>query len=272
MQRKSTCAVLLGLSLLSGCENTDGMNKQEIGTGLGLAVGTTVGILLGGDAGGKLLGAVLGATLGGVIGNQFGRLLDEQDMAAIEKETTEALEKAEDGETVTWNNPESGASAKVTPKDTRTVEKKVVVIRETKVAPTPALELIGKPYGGLQDANVRAAPTADAEVVASIGEGEVINAVGKVDGSNWYLIARVGRSIGYVHGSLIEPSTKVAQAQLRQEPVDLDAMEPDDDVVIDTVSVQTQCRTLEFEVTAGDGQTEDQSFEACKAADGAWEI
>lgn len=70
----------------------------------------------------------------------------------------------------------------------------------------------------------------------------------------------------------IEPSTTtVADVKLR-EPIDLDEIKLDDDVTVDTVAVQTECRTMDLQVTAGDGQSEDRSFEACKTADGAWEI
>src|SRR3546814_8310334 len=41
-----------------------------------------------------------------------------------------------------------------------------------------------------QDANVRAAPTTDADIVAGVGQDESFNAVGKIEGSDWYLIAR----------------------------------------------------------------------------------
>jgi predicted homoserine dehydrogenase-like protein len=132
--------------------------------------------------------------------------------------------------------------------------------------------LIGKPYQARQDANVWAAPTTDARVVAGLRTGETIDAVGKVEGRDWYMIARNGRSIGYVSGGVIGPARVAAQTQLRNEPVDLDAIELDEGVVVDTVSAHTECRTLDLKVAAGDSEQEETSFEACKAADGAWEL
>jgi surface antigen len=38
------------------------------------------------------------------------------------------------------------------------------------------------------------------------------------------------------------------------------------------VAAETECRVLEYRINTGDGQSETSSFEACKAADGAWEL
>lgn len=269
ISRAGIAVVTIGL--LVGCGGTDNATKRQIGTVGGAVVGGVAGALFG-EGTGRIATAAIGAAAGGLLGNLIGGVLDEQDQAAVNQEAAAALENADDGESVEWSNPDTGASATLTPKETQVVEKHVVVVRDRKVVETPTLELIGKPYQAKSAANVRAAPSADAEVLAGVQEHERFNVVGKVEDGSWYLISRDGRSIGYVHGNLIEPSTQVVQTQLRQEPVDLDAMELNEDVVADTVSAQTQCRTLDLEVAAEGGQQEQTTFEACKAADGAWEL
>jgi surface antigen len=199
-------AFLMIGTTLTGCESTDGLNKEQMGTGLGTAVGGAVGSLFG-EGSSNVVTVALGTTVGGVLGNQIGRKLDQRDKAAIEQETARALEEADDGETVVWNNPESGASAEMTPRATRTVEKQVAVVRSAEVAPPPTLELIGKPYQARQDANVRAAPTKDAQVVAGLRRGETINAVGRVEGRDWYMVARDAASATSAAASLhLRPS------------------------------------------------------------------
>ena len=46
----------------------------------------------------------------------------------------------------------------------------------------------------------------------------------------------------------------------------------DDDFVIETAAATTQCRKLDYTLATKDGQTESDSFQACKDADGSWEI
>ncbi|MBV8938980.1 MAG: glycine zipper 2TM domain-containing protein [Alphaproteobacteria bacterium] len=85
----------------SGVMNGGGLNKQDVGTGLG-AVG---GALLGSQIGrghGQIVGAVGGALLGGLLGNQIGKSLDNADMAAYNATSQRALETAQPGQAMPW--------------------------------------------------------------------------------------------------------------------------------------------------------------------------
>lgn len=271
MRHLKATSTLVSIGLLVSCQTMDemGISKQQAGTGAGAVVGGILGGLLGGDN--KVFGALAGAAIGGLIGNQFGKFLDERDRVAIQQETAKALEQVSDGEKVNWANAESGASAVITPRETKTVKKEVAIIRDENIQTPPALELIGKSYIVVTNANVRAAPTTASEVASNLEVDEQVNVVGKVEDKNWYLVSRNQKSIGYIYGDLIELRQVAIEPRLRQV-AELDDIEIDAGAVRETVNVTTECRQLDYEIAAGNGQTQQDSFEACKATDGAWEL
>lgn len=271
MNRLGVYAGIVTVGLAGGCESMDGASKQQVGTVAGAMLGGVAGSFFGDDAG-KLVAIAIGAGIGGFIGNRIGNALDEADREAITKQTSKALEDADDGETVAWQNPDSGASARITPRDSRVVEKEVAVVRAANVAPPPTLELIGRAYRARADLDVRVAPSLDAQVLAALQQGQQFNAVGKVEGGDWYLVSRSGRSIGYVEGDLVEPTPVAKEQQLRDQPIDLDSIELEEGEVAETVTARTECRTLDLEIVAAEGERDESTFEACKAADGAWEL
>ena len=100
------------LASVSGCESG---REKEIA---GLAIGATIGGLLGSQIGGgtgQLVATSAGVFLGGFLGQQIGRQLDEKDRLQAEAAAQRAMETSRTGETVTWNNPDSGNSGSVTP-------------------------------------------------------------------------------------------------------------------------------------------------------------
>lgn len=87
-----------------------GCDLQAIGAVLGGAVGAVIGSRVG-DGDGRAVATVIGAVLGAVIGAQVGRAMDEEDRACV----GHALELADDGRPVYWENTHSGARYTVTP-------------------------------------------------------------------------------------------------------------------------------------------------------------
>ncbi|MBO6518405.1 MAG: hypothetical protein JJ900_16090 [Rhodospirillales bacterium] len=77
-----------------------------IGTILGAVVGTQVG-----KGKGKAAAVIGGGLLGFILGGEIGKSMD----AADEAQTQKALERARTGQTITWSNPNSGATYNVTP-------------------------------------------------------------------------------------------------------------------------------------------------------------
>lgn len=90
-------------------------NRQLLGSVLGAATGAAVGSQIGSGTGNKV--AIVGGTiLGFLVGGSVGRSMDEVDQNCV----GQALERAETGQTIAWNNAGTGGDFQVTP--TRTYQ------------------------------------------------------------------------------------------------------------------------------------------------------
>jgi len=101
-------------------------------------------------------------------------------------------------------------------------------------AATPELDVLDAPYVALKNANVRERPDVKSPRVTTLSKGSEITALGKVRDKNWYLVARDGKELGYVFGTLLgepeaEPETRVAAAL---EPKATKALENKDAVAV----------------------------------------
>ena len=85
-------------------------NRKEIGTVLGAVAGGAIGSQVG-DGDGRTVAIIVGTALGALIGREIGRDLDDADRACI----GHALELAEIGRPVHWNNERSGVDYLLTP-------------------------------------------------------------------------------------------------------------------------------------------------------------
>jgi surface antigen len=124
---RSTAAALGLAILVSGCAapgagpydtgyGTGGginANKQTAGTVLGGVVGGLAGSRFGGGAG-KLISVGVGTLLGAALGNMAGQSLDRADQTYAQRAEQQAY-GAPVGQTIRWNNPESGNSGAYTP-------------------------------------------------------------------------------------------------------------------------------------------------------------
>lgn len=99
---------------VSGCESLQGAGSKER---IGAATGAVLGGILGSKVGkgnGKLWATGIGVLLGTLVGSEAGRSLDKADMVYAQRANNDA-HTAPMGETISWNNPESGNSGSVTP-------------------------------------------------------------------------------------------------------------------------------------------------------------
>lgn len=113
---KKTALVLTMVSViaLGACESTQGRgNKELVGAGSGAVIGGILGSKVGGGNG-QLWATGAGVLVGALLGSSIGRSLDKADLAYANKANQQAY-SAPIGETITWNNPESGNSGSVTP-------------------------------------------------------------------------------------------------------------------------------------------------------------
>jgi surface antigen len=113
MKFKGMIAALLMVFAVSACENSDYGTKQTVGAVLGAAGGGLLGSQFGSGRG-QLAATAAGAVLGGLLGSEVGRSLDETDRLRAQQAYTQAS-SAPVGETIRWNNPDSGNYGYVTP-------------------------------------------------------------------------------------------------------------------------------------------------------------
>ncbi len=101
--------VIASLVTLTACNPT----KQDVGTLIGTGAGAYAGSQIGNGTG-QLAAVAIGALLGGYIGGNIGQNMDDLDRYR----TNSTLETSPTGNTVAWNNPDSGIDYKVTPTNT----------------------------------------------------------------------------------------------------------------------------------------------------------
>lgn len=99
---------------LAGCQTLDSMGtKQAVGTGGGAILGGLAGAQVG-KGRGQLWATGAGALLGALLGSEIGGSLDRADRMYA-GEATERAYTAPVGQTIRWNNPQSGNYGTITP-------------------------------------------------------------------------------------------------------------------------------------------------------------
>lgn len=212
VMRLSTILIVFVLVLtvsLSGCTAT----KQAQGTAIGTVLGGAAGALFGRGSG-KIVAVIAGAAIGGMIGNQFGAMLDDEDKKALQAQSSAVLQR-QDGDSSTWSSTHSEASAVIVPTNTRVENREVTIVRDASVAPAPQMDIISALYDVKRETPVRLAPSEGAEVTTTLSTKTSVWAVGKVRGTNWIMVARKGKSIGYVQ----EADIALRKAVKKAEPV-----------------------------------------------------
>lgn len=204
------------------------------------------------------------------IARQVGDDLSEEDAAAISRAVAKALERSPAGRKVTWQNSKTGASATLTPGDTSLEKRKIKAAMRKGVVVTPNMVLIARGYQAARNANLRAGPGTGYKVVGGLAKGERLSALGAVGKGDWILVALDGEVVGYVYAPLVAPDPK-ARAELREAG---SGAEPRSgkNLVVETLTVSTSCRTMDYTVRTAQGDPTQDAFQACKASDGAWEI
>jgi len=110
---KRIVVVMMAVAVLGACAQRGIGQKQGVGTLVGAGVGALAGSQIGGGKG-KLAAVAIGALLGGYAGNEIGKSLDRADKLAANQAAQQA-QTAPIGQTINWNNPQSGNSGTVTP-------------------------------------------------------------------------------------------------------------------------------------------------------------
>ncbi|MGE5547886.1 MAG: RT0821/Lpp0805 family surface protein [Solirubrobacterales bacterium] len=103
--------VTLAAALLAGCANDTGP-KQTGGAVLGGIGGAVAGAQFG-KGKGQLAATALGTLIGAVVGSEVGKSLDKADQAYAAR-AEERAHTAPIGQSISWNNPDSGHSGTYT--------------------------------------------------------------------------------------------------------------------------------------------------------------
>jgi len=114
MKKFALMMMAVALFGMTACETLEGRGDKEL---VGGASGAVIGGILGshvGDGSGQRWATGAGVLLGALLGSEVGRSLDKADMAYAQKANSQA-HVAPVGETITWNNPDSGNYGSVTP-------------------------------------------------------------------------------------------------------------------------------------------------------------
>ena len=108
-------AVLMVGVVVSGCATDQhrAQPKQSMGTVVGAGLGALAGSQMGRGKG-QMVAVAMGTLAGAMIGNSIGESLDRADRAYARQAQAEA-HAAPIGQTIAWNNPDSGHAGEVTP-------------------------------------------------------------------------------------------------------------------------------------------------------------
>jgi surface antigen len=111
MKIKTVIAAMMIALLSASCAGQG--EKQTLGTLGGAALGGLLGSQFGSGSG-QLVATGAGVFIGALIGSEIGRSMDEVDRMKANQAINTA-HSAPVGETIAWNNPDSGHSGTVTP-------------------------------------------------------------------------------------------------------------------------------------------------------------
>ena len=252
------CAVaLVAMLALGGCQAGDADN-ETLGTLLGSVSGAVLGAQVGSGVS-RVVASAVGAVGGALVGREIARWLNQRDQEQVAASTQEAIQT---GESQTWSNPESGASGSVTARDAgqRSGATSVQVQRD-RVDEIPPLDMIGASYVATSSVNVRGGPGTDFRRVGGLAEGERVHVVGRVQKSDWLLIAQGGGAAnGFVSQGLLRPAPA--------ETIMVAAPAASAGVTTTTVEATRQCREVEQTIVLADGRQEREAYTVCMGPNG----
>lgn len=114
MKKIAMVAMVAATISLGACQTLDGRgNKELVGGASGAVLGGLLGSQVGGGSG-QVWAAGAGVLLGALLGSEIGASLDNADRAAMGNASARA-HSAPVGESISWNNPNSGNYGTVTP-------------------------------------------------------------------------------------------------------------------------------------------------------------
>ena len=225
---------------LSNVFNCDRAGSQQTP---GALIGGALGGLAGaGVAKNDALGGILGAVVGAAAGSYIGCNLGGQDRASLEDATLQALNE---GRNTTWNNPRTGASARINVMADTTASggssyggssygggayaprygDRIAgnqLRLGTRVTNAAGFETVAPRQVALAQTLIRLSPSTRAPSNGSVSRGEELEVMAKVQGQPWLLVGRNGVGAGYIPQSSARPiaeSVTTASAYGQTQPI-----------------------------------------------------
>lgn len=229
MSKKTLLAAFVASAMIftSGCAN-----KAQTGTFLGAGIGGMACNMLAknGTNASRMLATAGCAAIGGYIGNKIGSMLDERDQLALTQQREMVLASSAPGAKYNWKSDHSGATATIETTREFKQTKPVQIKRVAAVQPAPAnMKLLQAPYVTMKSANVRSAPTTQADKVGGMAPGTEFTAIGQT--GDWILVGRKGVNVGYIHQGLVTAKNtmpaKKATAVAKTNLDNLDVSKPE---------------------------------------------
>lgn len=222
------------LNSIFGC-NAPG-SKQIIGAAGGGVVGGAIGNRVAGK-GNRKIGTVVGATVGAAAGSALGCKLQRDDQRRAEEAATRA---AQTDQSQSWKNTQTGASGSA--EVIQPEEHLNGLTLAPTVMPASAYTGGGGYYVTTANANIRALPSLDGQIVGRLTHGEIIWSVGAAAETGWLLVVKDNVGKGYVSPSLLERQPETVNS----------------------------CKVIRHSVTVPGKGTEVQNLNACLNSDGNW--
>lgn len=116
---RAIAVATIATASMTACEGIQNNPKTAVGTILGGVGGAVIGSQFGGGTG-QIAATAAGTLIGALIGNEIGKSLDRADQMYAQQAQAQAY-AAPVGQTISWNNPQSGNYGSFTPiRDGRT--------------------------------------------------------------------------------------------------------------------------------------------------------
>lgn len=231
-----------GLASLYSC-NAEG-NTNTKGAVVGGLVGALAGSQISRDN--RAIGAVIGAGLGAALGNSIGCRMDRKSQLDAQRAFQRALDT---GTAQNWSDPQTGTSGQIQVLD-RSYSRQSSTMSSGRwrfadgVTPASRVSSVGGTYSATSRVNVRAAPNTSSPVVDRLRVGEQFQSTGTANGG-WLAMVEDGLVQGYVSGSM----TQRVDGGLSGD-----------------------CRRVEQTINERGQPTIREQFDACRDANGSWNL
>ncbi len=171
------------------------MDREEM---LGSVIGASVGALLGskvGDGDNELLGAALGGVGGYFVGKRYGDRNQWRDDGRYGYQPGYRHDQRHEG--YRYRDHDAHRRHHGHTRDSHRSHGR-----------TPPIHAIDQPFRARVNSHVRSGPAPGYQSLDVLRRGERVHVVGRVSGTDWFMVSRRGRVAGYVYAPLLDPENR----------------------------------------------------------------